>query len=129
MPPGVQAYLADLLDAPPKGKGRPAKHPGQLESSRFLKARALFVAIQEIRTAPTAEGPRRPLSEAKACAVYTEINKLHSVGSVVRRYRAAKKKMHPPIPRDGTGRPKWFRTHKDMVDWEKTNLKKVAKNK
>jgi len=126
VPADVQAYLADLLDAPPKGKGRPAKHPGQLESDQFRNARALFDAIHKIRTEGR-EG-RRPLSGAKACAAYAETNKLNAE-SVERQYRVAKKKLLSLIERDDMGTPKYFLTAEDYISWEKTNLKKVAKNK
>ena len=121
MPPDVQAYLADRLAAPPKRKGRPAKHPGQLEFDRLRNARALFDAIHKIRTEGR-EG-RPPLSEAKACAAYAATNKLNAE-SVERQYWVAKKKLLSLIERDDAGTPKYFLTHEDYVSWEKTNLKK-----
>jgi hypothetical protein len=129
VPPDVQAYLADLLDAPRKAKGRPTKHPGQLESDQFRNAQVLFDAIHKIRTEGR-EG-RRPLSEARACAAYAATKKLKAVKaeSVKRQYSAAKKKLLSLIERDNTGTPKYFLTHEDYLSWEKTNLKKVAKNK
>jgi hypothetical protein len=147
VPPDVQAYLADLVDAPRKAKGRPAKHPGQLEYDQLREAGDLFAAIQKIRSTGAAEGrgpfgaipntspavpaaPATPadqvplprLSEAMACKEYAEINKL-SAKSVVRRYQAAKKKLRATFERVD-GDTKYFLTHEDHIAWEKANLKK-----
>jgi hypothetical protein len=127
VPPDVQAYLADLHGAPRKAKGRPTKHPGQLEYDQFRNARALFDAIHKIRTEGR-EG-RRPLSEAKACAAYAATKKTVKAESVERQYWAAKKKLLSLIERDDTGTHKYFLTREDYLSWETTNLKKVAKNK
>jgi hypothetical protein len=121
VPPDVQAYLG----APRKAKGRPKKHPGQIESDQFLNAGALFNAIHKIRTEGR-EG-RRPLSEAKACAAYAAARKAVKK-SVERQYSDAKKKLRSIIERDNTGEPKRFLTYKDYLSWEKTSLE-VAKNK
>ena len=121
VPPDVQAYLARA----PRGKGRPSKLPGQPESDQWVKARALFDAIQEIRTAPTAEG-HRALAEVRACAAYAKTEGLNAE-SVERRYRAAKRKLLRSIPRDDAGAPAYFLTAEDHISWEKTNLKKGDK--
>jgi hypothetical protein len=115
VPPDVQAHLADRLARRPKGKGRPAKHPGQLEYDQLRKARDLFDAIHKIRA-------ERRLSEAKACAAYAEINKL-SAKSVMRRYQAARRKLRAAFERVD-GDPKCFLTYEDYIAWEKANLKK-----
>jgi hypothetical protein len=125
VPPDVQAHLADrwaaLLRA--KGRGRPPKHPGQIEYDQLRKARDLFGAINKIRIG-------RRVSEAKACAEYAKaINKPNNAESVERQYRAAKKRMLLLIKRYDTGTTKWFLTAEDRDDWVRANLEKVAKNK
>jgi hypothetical protein len=117
VPPDVQAYLADLVDAPRKAKGRPAKHPGQLEYDQLRKAGDLFAAIRKIR----AEGR---LSEAMACKEYAKTNRL-SRESVERQYRAAKKKLRAAFERVD-GDPKCFLTYEDYIAWEKASLKKCS---
>ena len=131
VPPDVQSYLADLLDAPRKARGRPTKHPGQLEYDRIQSARVLFDAIHKIRTEGR-EG-RGPLSEAKACAAYAAKLKTVKAESVERQYWDAKKRLLKLLPRiepDSSGTTRYyFLTHEDHLAWEKTSLKKVAKNK
>lgn len=123
MPPDVQAYFADRYVArPQRKKGRPSKHPGQLESDQLREAGDLFAAVHKIRT----EGR---LSEAKACAKYAKIDGLKSAKSVVRRYQAAKKKLRALFEAANTDEHRWFLSYEDYIDWETANLKKVAKNK
>ena len=121
VPPDVQNYLADLLDPPPKGKGRPAKHPGQIKSDQWQSARALYDAITKIRT-----DQGRPV--AKACAEYAEIKKGPDAKSVEREYRAAKKLLLADIQHLNTPTTQWFLSLADVNSSLRKGLKK-RKNK
>jgi hypothetical protein len=125
VPSDVQNYLADLLDAPPKGKGRPTKHPGQIKSDQWRSARALFDAIDKIRTAGRPDNT--PLSVAKACEAYAD-GKGPDAKSVEREYRAAEKLLLADVEHLNTPTHQWFLSHAVFVSSLRKGLKK-RKNK
>jgi hypothetical protein len=114
VPPGVQNYLADLLDRPPVSKGRPKKQPGQIEADRFKAAVELFATINTIRNDAN-------ISVAKACASYAAFRKTGTAQSVERQYWDAKKRLVAALP------PNTFLTDKDYLAWEDKNPKNSEK--
>jgi hypothetical protein len=115
VPAEVQKYLADLLDPPHVGRGRPKKQPGQLEADRLEAAAQLFAAIDVIRR-------DADISIAKACAAYAAFKRTGSALSIERQYWDAKKKLAARLS------PNWFLSHEDYLAWERKQLK-TAKNK
>ena len=125
VPPDVQNYLADRLDPPPRERGRPKKHPGQAKSDQWRSARALFDAIDKIRTA--GRPPNDPLSVAKACEAYAD-GKGPDAKSVEREYRAAEKLLSADIEHLNTPTHQWFLSHAVYISSLRKGLKK-RKNK
>jgi hypothetical protein len=118
VPPDVQAYLADLLDPPRKGRGAPKKHPGQIKSDQWRSARSLYDAINKIRT-------DRSITLEESFKTYAAINKGPTAESIGREYWAAKKLLVADLERRNTPTTRYFLTKEDYENWERKNLKRL----
>ena len=121
VPPDVQVYFADHggLVARAKGKGRPKKHPGQISSDGWQRARRLYDAINSIRI-------DRRISLAQAFKEHAAIRK--SPESVEHEYRAAKKLLVADLEQLNTPEQRWFLSPEDRDSWIRKSVKKRKNN-
>jgi hypothetical protein len=122
VPPDVQYHLADRLDPPAAGKGRPKKQPSQIEYDRSTAALRLYTAISDIQR-------DTKLPVAKACAAYAAaIGKGGSAASIERQYWEAKKRLADDKKRLAAALPpNTFLSYDDYLVWELRNLKNNEK--
>jgi hypothetical protein len=91
VPPDVQNYIAhQKYDPPPKEKGRPKKHPGQIRSDQWQSARRLYDAINSIRT-------DRRISLAQSFKEYAAIKKGPGAKSVEHEYARQRSCLRPTL--------------------------------